>query len=215
MQLDPKSLPEIEVIRRRAKALAMLDAIVCPEWEYRYYSFNKNWSECEEMASMRNGSGDEWFILFGEFGAAIKGLDHETEIAKDHLFPQEVQRQVPKKFDSFLKEPAFSMDWLSFCYWRSPEDSVWHKVAHPDQALSQSVDGSLEYLSPLVQSASSYQEFAISYFEASIPLEAIESIFSLTPLSIALVSSLNAEVSMTEVIEFSSEIGYPLKGVDT
>jgi hypothetical protein len=36
----------------------MLDAIVCPEWEHRYYSFNANWAADEVMGSMRDGSGD-------------------------------------------------------------------------------------------------------------------------------------------------------------
>jgi len=189
----------------------MLDAILCPEWEYRYYSFNKNWSEGEELASMRNGSGDEWFILFGTSGAVISGLDHETKIANDPLFLKEMQRQLPKVFNSFLKEPALSLERVSFCYWRQATDSAWHKVRHPERALSQSVDGSLEFLSLLIEPGSSYQQFASEYFEVSIPLEVIENIFALVPLSTVLVSSLNPSVSMQELIEFASEIGYPIE----
>lgn len=59
MHLDPDDLPDIANLKRRTKALAMLEAIVCPEWEYRYYSYNSRWSSGEEMASMRNGQGDE------------------------------------------------------------------------------------------------------------------------------------------------------------
>ena len=95
MQLNPKSLPSIANLRRRSQALAMLDAIVCPDWEGRYYSYNAGWSEGEEMGSMRNGSGDDWFILFSDCGAAIKGLDHETSIARDKVFAVEVQKNVP------------------------------------------------------------------------------------------------------------------------
>jgi hypothetical protein len=58
-----------------SKALAMLDAILSPEWEYRYYSCNGKWAPGETMASMRNGSGDGYFILFNGHGAAIKGFD--------------------------------------------------------------------------------------------------------------------------------------------
>lgn len=67
------------------------------------------------MGSMRNGSGDDWFIHFGPFGAAIKGLAHETPIAGDKVFVSEIQRQVPQAFSSFLAEPAFGMDWASYC----------------------------------------------------------------------------------------------------
>ena len=151
MHLDPKLLPNIASLRRRSQALAMLDAIVCPEWEDRYYSFSARWSETESMGSMRNGSGDDWFILFGGFGAAIKGLAHETSIAGDKVFASEVQRQVPQTFASFLAEAAFGMDWLSYCYWRAPEDSSWQRVVHPDPALCMSEDGSNEYLALLVE----------------------------------------------------------------
>ena len=55
------ALPDIEALRKLTQSLAMLDAIMSPEWEYRYYSFNSKWYESEMMASMRNGSGDEYF----------------------------------------------------------------------------------------------------------------------------------------------------------
>ncbi len=209
MWLDPKFLPDIACLRRRSQALAMLEAIVCPEWEDRYYSFNASWSESESMGSMRNGSGDDWFILFGDFGAAIKGLAHETSFAADKAFSSEVQRQVPQTFASFLAEPAFGMDWLSYCYWRAVDDSGWQKVVHPDTALSLSEDGSSEYLALLIEPAASYKNFAKWYYEIDISVAAIESIYNHSPLSEKLVSSLNPEVSLEQAQEAAAEIGYP------
>lgn len=68
------ALPSIEGLLQLSKALAMLDAVLSPEWEYRYYSFNSKWDLGESMASMRNGSGDEYFILFNKHGAAMTCL---------------------------------------------------------------------------------------------------------------------------------------------
>ncbi|MDF1698687.1 MAG: hypothetical protein P1U56_22735 [Saprospiraceae bacterium] len=34
-----------------------MEAIISPEWEYRYYSYQKDWSEIEEFCEMRNGHG--------------------------------------------------------------------------------------------------------------------------------------------------------------
>ena len=68
----PERLPDIEKLRRLTKSIAMLDAIICPEWEFRYYSYNSKWGRGEEMASMRNGCGDDWFLLFDVHGAALK-----------------------------------------------------------------------------------------------------------------------------------------------
>jgi hypothetical protein len=53
--LPATALPSISELRRLTQSLAMLDAIICPEWNSRYYSFNCNWSAGEAMASMRKG----------------------------------------------------------------------------------------------------------------------------------------------------------------
>jgi hypothetical protein len=54
-------------------ALAMLDALLSPEWQDRYYSFNQRWSlpSGTRTGSMRNGSGDDLFILFFPDGSAL------------------------------------------------------------------------------------------------------------------------------------------------
>src|ERR1700722_13099293 len=75
----PSALPEVGGLRRLSQSLAMLDAILCPEWQYRYHSFNANWAAGEEMASMRNGCGDDYFIVFSGADAIIKGFAHESE----------------------------------------------------------------------------------------------------------------------------------------
>ncbi|HEX6285588.1 MAG TPA: hypothetical protein VFZ71_11970, partial [Pyrinomonadaceae bacterium] len=66
-------LPNVDELKRISQSLAMLDAILMPDWEYRFYSFDANWSDDEMLASMRNGSGDSFFILFNSAGAIIKG----------------------------------------------------------------------------------------------------------------------------------------------
>jgi hypothetical protein len=38
--------------------------ILSPEWEYRHYSFNASWGPAQELASMRNGTGDDYAIVF-------------------------------------------------------------------------------------------------------------------------------------------------------
>ena len=210
MSLEPTSLPDIPTIRLRAKALAMVEAIVSPEWEDRYYSFNASWGESEEMASMRNGSGDDWFLLFGPFGAAIKGLAHETSLAGNKAFAAAVQDQVPKSFSSFLNEPAFGMDWLSYCYWRSPEDSSWLKVSAPDSATQDADDGSEEFLALLVEPASSYVQFAEWYYEKELILVSVERIYKHDRLTEELVKSLNPNLAFAEAKDFAAEIGYPV-----
>jgi hypothetical protein len=116
------ALPDIEGLRKLTKSLAMLDAIMSPEWEYRYYSFNSTWGPGEMMASMRNGQGDEYFILFDSHGAIMKGFDHESAMSpwsadEEKTWPG-IFDDVPEEFKSFLSEPAFSIPETTFCIWR-------------------------------------------------------------------------------------------------
>jgi hypothetical protein len=122
-------LLEPPALRKITKALAMLDAIIEPEWEYRYFSFNSKWSESEEMASMRNGSGDGWYCVFSSTGIFLKGFDHESEMSpwnreQKSVWPG-VLDNVPAVFEPCAAEPAFSMGDTTYCIWRENSESQW------------------------------------------------------------------------------------------
>src|SRR5262245_65269722 len=71
------------------------------------------------MASMRNGQGDDFFILFNNSGAIIKGFDHESPMSPYAHKPKRVWPgvldDVPDVFRSFLDEPAFTIEDTTFC----------------------------------------------------------------------------------------------------
>ncbi len=192
----------------------MVEAVVSPEWEDRYYSFNGSWSPGEEMASMRNGSGDDWFILFGPFGAGIKGLAHETTLAGDMALLAEIPRQIPSSFSSFLNEPAFDWKWLSYCYWRGVDDSAWHRVVHPEPQRAQADDGSEEFLALLIEPPAAYVDFAHWYYELDVPIAAVEAVYANASLTPSLVSALNSKVTLERVRADATEIGYPILSTD-
>ena len=190
----------------------MLDAIVCPDWEFRYYSYNSRWAPGEEMASMRNGSGDDWFLLFGPFGAGLKGLAHEYEQAGDADLLNQARSSLPAEFKTFLDEPAFGWEWMSFCYWRRPSDSAWERVIHPEAMKATRADGSSELLLLLYADAQAYVAFAEDYYEVALPKDAVEAVFRLDPLTDALVRSINPELTLAQVVEDAHEIGYLVTG---
>lgn len=66
------ALPDIETLHDRCRALAVLEAIISPNWGSRCYSYDDAWNTGEQMASMRNGSGDEYWIAFTGAGAFIR-----------------------------------------------------------------------------------------------------------------------------------------------
>ena len=207
------SLPDIEGLRRLSQSLAMLDAIMSPEWEDRYYSFNSKWSEKEMMASMRNGQGEEYFILFDSHGAIMKGFDHESPMSpwagqKKKLWPG-IFESVPAEFQSFLSEPAFSIDETTFCVWRRYSDSSWQvgSIDYPDE---DDPDGSEYLLSILNGEPSAYKEFADWYYEKTLSLDAIEHIYRHDPLTNDIVSALNDEITLESLIDEADEIAYPV-----
>jgi len=202
-------LPGIEAVRRRCMALAMLDAVICPEWEDRYYSFNPDWSGGEEMASMRNGQGDDWFLLLGKANAALKGFAHESGIAKKE-YAKRIQSEVPQSFSSFLSEPAFSMESATFCYWRNADDSMWSKVSAGVDGTSVD-DGSAALLALLIDSPIAYKDFAFDYYEEDIPVGIIQAVYDFTPLTEQLVAALNQNITVADAVAFANEIGYPVE----
>lgn len=107
-----KKLPGIAAVRDRSKALAMLDAILCPEWDFRYFSFDSRWSQGEEMASMRDGSGNDYAIMFAAAGAYAQACNHESPMTPSHLSPPApwpgLFDSVPEVFRSYVEEPAFA-----------------------------------------------------------------------------------------------------------
>ena len=207
MSLRAARLPELAALRRRTQALAMLDAILSPEWEYRYFSHDASWGAGLEMASMRNGAGDDWFLLFGAFGAAVKGLAHETALARDGEFAARIRRELPPAFEEFLSEPAFDMARATFCYWRAAGAPAWERVAPAQEPPD---DGSDAMLALLVNPALAYVEFATAYYEREMPLYPVTRIFAHAPLSPGLVASLDPELDFEQAAAFAAEIGYPL-----
>jgi hypothetical protein len=207
------SLPDVESLRRLSQSLATLDAILSPEWEDRYYSFNSKWNEGEMLASMSNGSGDDYFILFNSSGAIIKGFAHESPMSPFAKQVPQVWRgvldSVPGEFQDFLAEPAFSIEATTFCIWRRYADSSW-QVGDIDYPEGNDPDGSNDLLSILDGKATTYHQFATEYYEQEIPLSAVQHIYAFKPLTTDIVSQLNAEISKSELRVDIEEIGYPV-----
>ncbi|HZK79784.1 MAG TPA: hypothetical protein VFC46_01930 [Humisphaera sp.] len=188
----------------------MLDAIICPEWLDRYYSFNAKWSPGEQMASMRNGSGDGYFVLFNKHGAILKGYAHESAAAEwrlEHGKPLPGMFDgIPPAFERFLTEPAFSIDETTFCFWREFRDQTWNcgTPRYPDE----SDGGAAEFLAILQGDANSYARWASDYFERSIDASAVRRVFRHERLSAELVQSINSQISVERLRPDIEEIGY-------
>jgi len=207
--LDP--LPDVDSLKALLQSLATLDTIMSPEWENRYYSFNSKWSRGEQMGSMRNGSGDEFFALFNRAGCFIKGFAHEYPMTPYRTQPPEiwpgVLESAPNDFSTAMNEPAFSMDNVTFCIWRRYSDSSW-KHGAIDLPDGGDPDGSAYMLTTLDGDPATYCQFAEDYYEATVPIDSVRHVYNHQTLTDNLVKSLNADTTLFDLAEDLIEIGY-------
>ncbi|MFD9407088.1 hypothetical protein ACFWBN_08710 [Streptomyces sp. NPDC059989] len=212
-----RQLPAIAELRNLCRSLAMLDAILSPDWESRYYSFNAGWAAGEEMASMRNGSGDEYSIVFSAAGGYVRGFSHESAMSPygndGEPWPGVID-EVPEAFRPFVEEPAFTdedgVPVVTACLWRSETDAQWRHGTIDFPEGRADPDGTTGLFQLLVaRSPEAFQRFAEDYYEVNVDLEAVSHVYALRPLDQELVSSLNAEVALADLAQDISEIGYP------
>ncbi|MGW1943641.1 hypothetical protein ACWCRC_04820 [Streptomyces sp. NPDC001940] len=211
-------MPEISVLREHCRSLSVLDAILSPEWEDRYYSFNDRWSETESLASMRNGSGDEFSIVFSPAGAYVRGFAHESPMSpytEDGPWPG-VLDEVPDVFRPCVEEPAFcdedGMPVVTACMWRETDHASWKAgtIDYPDEQPDDP-DGAGYLFQLLVdRSPEAFQQWAEDYYEVPVALEAVSHVFASRPLSDSVVNALNPEVTVADLAKDLAEIGYPL-----
>ncbi|MFF8874776.1 hypothetical protein [Streptomyces massasporeus] len=212
-----RRLPEIPVLREHCRSMAVLEAVLSPEWESRRHSFDDDWSETESMASMRNGSGDEYSIVFSAAGVYVRGFDHESPMspyAEDGPWPGVID-EVPEVFRPYVEEPAFldedAMPIITACMWRETADDRWKAgtIDFPD-AATEDPDGAGYLFQLLVdRSPEAFQRWAEDYYEVPVDLEAVRHVFSSRPLTEEVVRALNSAIVLADLSEDISEIGYP------
>ena len=212
-QLD--LLPDVERLQRLWQSLALLDAILAPDWESRYYSFDSKWSSGEQMGSMENGGGDDLFALFNTAGCFLKGFAHEAAMAPRRRKPPRVWLgvldAVPPEFSECLQEPAFTMQDTTFCIWRRRGDAAWQMgtIHFPDKP---DPDGSESLLSIFDGDPVTYQQWAEDYYETELDLAAIEAIYQHLPLTKALTEQINPDASLEKLKADIQQIGYAGNG---
>ncbi|WP_416969329.1 hypothetical protein [Streptomyces sp. 4F14] len=210
-------LPDITALRDHCRSLAVLEAILSPAWGDRWHSFDTNWSETEEAAMMRNGSGDEYSIVFSPAGAYLRGFAHEspmTPYGNDGPWPG-VLDEVPEVFAPYVDEPAFSdedgMPVVTVCLWRRTGDEGWSAGAIDfPESFDRDPDGATSLFALLTdRGAEAFQEWAQDYYETEVDLAAIRHVLASRPLTEDVVTRLNPEASLSALAKELAGAGYP------
>jgi len=202
-----RQLPNVFSLKRLLQSVAMLDAIICPRWEYRYYSFDSNWATGEMVGLMRNGQGDGFFAAFNRHGAFIKGFDHESPAASLQVPSEQFYRDLPHQFAAFGREPTFSPQFVTFCMWRLSEEPAWSsaKITLPE---SEDSDGSAHLLEILDCLPETYLRWATEYYESEVSPQAVIAVYEHRALTEGILASLNPKCSLTSLRDDIAKIGY-------
>ncbi|TWU07060.1 hypothetical protein CA54_54650 [Symmachiella macrocystis] len=213
-------LPDIAGLRRLFQSLAMLDAILSPEWEHRYYSFNCHWAPEEELGSMRNGCGDELFALFNQHGCFIKGFSHEAIMTPSRDNPPKLWpglfSKVPQEFSEFLNEPAIDIENSTFCFWRHNDTVEW-QLGDLKFPAGNDPDGSGYLLTLLDGAPETYCVWAEEYYQetwndsSDLTRDAVAAVYGHQPLSNELVSAINSNLRLEDLTDDLLVIGYPIQ----
>ncbi|MEV5961629.1 hypothetical protein AB0L70_07690 [Kribbella sp. NPDC051952] len=205
-------LPDVPTVKRVSRALAVLDLILNEDEDIlNFFAFDARWSETEETALMRDGSGNEYSIVFSPAGAFAYGFDHESPMSPYvngmRTWPGLLDG-VPEVFHGARDEPAFSdaVPRATVCFWRTTDDTAWR--CGPVQDVAK--DGA-DYLFEVIADGrpEAYLSFAEDYYEVALDLEAVRHVYALMPLTEYVVTSLNRQRRLTDLADGIAEIGYP------
>jgi hypothetical protein len=186
----------IESLKKKLKSLALADAILSPEWEYRYFSYNSQWAEQEEMASMRDGTGGHWFVLFQTEGRVGYKFISPDDGLIDNL--SEIKDKIPLQYKAFIEEPAFYVDQATGIWLLKNNEWIKYGLSRPKY---------LEDLATVIEwGVEGYKKWAEDYYERDIDQEALSHIFK-HEVSQSLIKKLNSEITIEELDKDLKEIG--------
>ena len=224
-------LPAPAKLKNICKSISALEAIISPEWEYRYYSYQKDWSDTEEFCEMRNGQGNHLMILFGENGTCINGFAHESKmngwksnaISEDkglfgklfgskkaefelsQVIPNGVVDQLPEIFKEFIfGEPVKSFG-TTFCIWQSENDNDW-KIGNVNLPNDDYQDGSSDLLQLLDGNPLTFKSWVEEYYEEDfeehkLKLKLVEAIYNGTEITKELALEINPNLEDFEKLK--------------
>lgn len=202
-------LPDATKLKSIGKSTALLDAIIEPEWNLRYFSFQEKFAEDVSLFSMRNGCGDDFHIIFTPYGTIIKGFAHESALSPYQHDPRRVPTGIlddlPSPLTPYLNEPAFVFQDTTFCIWQLSAEKRWHvgNIGHLDPD-----DGSSDLLFIADGKPETYQQWAEVYYERHFPLDVIEAIYDHKPIIEAMLKALNNKITLENIKADLIELRY-------
>jgi len=202
-------IPTPAELIKRLSAYSKIDAVMMPEKEWlRRYHYDKNWLQNGHFYKIDDSGGDHYYILFSNAGCIIKGFDHECELSPYNCCEQEPMPSCVKEHDfykdaplelvSLLDDPALEKDLVTFCTWRTADDTKWH-FAPSDipKKWNDGIETFIEYTGDIEW----YCEDFKWYFSSEIDKQILQNIFEGSPITSSVATAMNSNNSPEIILE--------------
>lgn len=211
-------LPNPERLKEILLSQSSLDIIMNDEEDawLRLSSFYKNYFDGIDMVKIDNGAGDNMYILFSKDGVIIKGFDHESILSPygndEEKIAKGIYDSVPIELMELLKDESIEVNDVTFCVWRSQNDSSWKKgdVIIPE-GYKEDDDGEGFLLGYVFDDADSWVGWGKDYYEKEIPLEYVKTIYEHKDITREVIEKINPKRDVDAVIKELKEIGILIK----
>ena len=202
-----ESLPGPEVMKMRLRTFAMLDAIVSRG--QRSFEFHPKWGRAQQMGAFKDGEGNFFFAWFSPRGAVLRGFDHESVMSPFRQTPPAhwpgLFEGLPGELSYALREPAFALDEVTFCFWYTGDR--W-RSAPLKLPRGRNVDGAESLLACF---APKFSQWAAGYYGEPLDAAALAKVWwGREPIDGPTAAALNADFDAREVRAEAKLLGYAL-----
>ena len=201
-------LPHPARLREVCQAIALLDEIIEPQFDMRYFSYDVDWDAREELASMRDGEGSFFFVWFSPHGVVIRGYDKESAAAKEPPSQSDLFEGLPTALDAVRTEPAFLVDQLTFAIWRATEDDRYRVGKLPKAPKAQDFDGSGRLLACLESHPANFIAYAKAYHEVAVKMRDVERFFDRSTIREEDVLHIHPAADVAAALESARQLGF-------
>jgi len=195
-------LPDPAELRVHLRALAVLDAAIGDDPQFRQYTFDADWGPGQEVSLMNSGSGDDFSVHFTPAGVLIRGFDHESAMSPygtddEEVWPGVID-QVPAALRPLLDDPAFHDEGIdaprvTVCLWRETGGTAWRTGSAIDFPAGDGDPDGSGFLFHLLtdRSPEAVQAHFEDYYERPVPLDAVRHALAGRPVTPAIAAALN------------------------
>ena len=201
-------LPSPDRLRELSATLAILDVAMTPELgpDDRYFRFHPRGPSGVALASMDDGSGDQYYIAFTQDAVFGWGFAHEYPMNPFTRTPVAVWPGLldgmPAQFEPLTQDARFRLanTFMATAAFWSESGQRWCTGSAIPPAGELDADGA-EWLFELIldDSPQAFVRFAQDYYEMSTDETAVGAVYRSEPLDLAILAGLNPDADFQNV----------------